>query len=70
MYDSELLQAYQGMVAAWQAVVAAGGSARCNGEWGRWYEWRARVQQLEEIMAYETRVARAATAAPHQDHRC
>ena len=67
MYDHELGQAYERLAAAWRDVLAAGGPARCNGEWARWAAVRAQVQELESSMAYETRESRA-TQTAHSHH--
>lgn len=61
----QLEQAYERLLEAYRVMLAAGGPARCNGEWGRWYEWRAKVQSLEERMAYETKRDREAAPNPH-----
>lgn len=65
MYDHELGQAYERLAAAWRDVLAAGGPARCNGEWARWAGVRARVQAIEQEMAYEVERARSSQAAAH-----
>jgi len=67
MYERQLEQAYERLLEAYRVMLAAGGPARCNGEWARWAAVRAQVQELESGMAYETRESRA-TAAPHPHH--
>ena len=64
MYERDLEQAYAALLDAYRAMLAAGGPARCNGEWGKWADWRARVQSLEERCAYEWRTAKAEN--PHR----
>lgn len=61
MYEHELGQAYERLAAAWRDVLAAGGPARCNGEWARWAGLRNRIAQSEERIAYEAARERAET---------
>ena len=65
MYERDLEQAYERLAAAWRDVLAAGGPERCNGEWARWAGVRARVQMMEQEMAYEVERARSSQAASH-----
>ena len=67
MYERQLEQAYERLAAAWRDVLAAGGPARCNGEWAKWAHVRAQVQMIEQEMAYEVERARSQAAAhPHR----
>lgn len=66
MYERDLEQAYDELAATWRAVLAAGGPARCNGEWAKWAHVRAQVQMIEQEMAFEVERARSQAAAhPH-----
>jgi hypothetical protein len=53
MYERDLEQAYERLLDAYRVMLAAGGPARCNGEWAKWAGVRAQVQSLEERCTYE-----------------
>jgi hypothetical protein len=68
MYERDLEQAYERLLEAYRVMLAAGGPARCNGEWAKWAHVRAQVQMIEQEMAFEVERARASQAAAHPHH--